>query len=220
MFKERFVNLRHCSDGPVVQFPSNRSNFHESSRNKEARPRQKIHAQIELELPGLRRYAMALLRNPVDSDDLVQETVARALDKIHLWDPETNLRAWLFTIMHNLRVNGVRRAVREGSHVSLEAAFDLGTEPQQGWRLGLRDLERALGQLDEGHRAALLLIGLEGLRYEEAAAVLEVPLGTVRSRLSRARTRLKQMLAGEITRSANNKASATVAARDREMTHK
>jgi RNA polymerase sigma-70 factor (ECF subfamily) len=153
-----------------------------------------IRAQIEQELPGLRRYAAALLRNHPDSDDLVQETVTRALDKLHLWTPGTNLRAWLFTIMHNLRVNTVRRGVREGQHVPIDSAYSLGTPASQTWRLGLRDLEAALDQLDEGQRAVLLLIGLEGLRYDEAAEILELPLGTVRSRLSRARTRLRELL--------------------------
>jgi RNA polymerase sigma-70 factor (ECF subfamily) len=162
-----------------------------------ARPPAGLDARIEDELPGLRRYALALLRNPIDSEDLVQETVLRALANIHLWDPDSNLRAWLFTIMHNLRVSHVRRAVREGKHVPVETAWELGVPPRQGWQLGLRDLDRMLARLEEGQRSLLLLVGLEGLRYEDAATLLDIPLGTVRSRLSRARNRLRQMLAEE-----------------------
>jgi RNA polymerase sigma-70 factor (ECF subfamily) len=152
---------------------------------------------IEAELPGLRRYAAALLRSSPDADDLVQETVARALDKHELWRPGTNLRAWLFTMMHNLRINSARSVRREGFMVPAESALGLGSAPTQNSRLTLRDLRRALDSLEEGHRAVVLLVGLEGLSYEEVAEVLALPLGTVRSRLSRARARLRQLLDGD-----------------------
>jgi RNA polymerase sigma-70 factor, ECF subfamily len=153
---------------------------------------------VEAELPGLRRYAVALLRSGPDADDLVQETVARALDKHELWQPGTNLRAWLFTMMHNLRINSARNLRREGFAVPAEAAATgLSLPATQIGRLTLRDLERALDALEEGHRAVVLLVGLEGLTYEDAAEVLALPLGTVRSRLSRARARLRRLLEGD-----------------------
>lgn len=151
-------------------------------------------AKVEKELPGLRRYAMALLRGNSDADDLVQETVVRALDRMTLFQPGTNLRAWLFTIMHNLRVNAVRRSKREATGLSEEATALLSTPGRQGPAIALRDLRRALDELDEAHRSVLLLVGLEGLSYEEVADVLAVPMGTVRSRLSRARARLRHLL--------------------------
>jgi RNA polymerase sigma-70 factor (ECF subfamily) len=152
---------------------------------------------VEAELPGLRRYAVALLRSGPDADDLVQETVARALDKHMLWRPGTNLRAWLFTMMHNLRVNDARSLRREGIAVNAEAVAGLSLPATQIGRLTLRDLRRAIDALDEGHRAVVLLVGLEGLSYEEVADVLALPLGTVRSRLSRARSRLRQFIEGQ-----------------------
>jgi RNA polymerase sigma-70 factor (ECF subfamily) len=152
---------------------------------------------VEAELPGLRRYAVALLRSGPDADDLVQETVARALDKHELWQPGTNLRAWLFTMMHNLRINGARSRRREGFAISPEIATGLSLPATQVGQLTLRDLKRALDALEEGHRAVVLLVGLEGLSYEDVADILELPLGTVRSRLSRARVRLRRLLEGE-----------------------
>jgi RNA polymerase sigma-70 factor (ECF subfamily) len=152
---------------------------------------------VEAELPGLRRYAVALLRSGADADDLVQETVARALDKRALWQEGTNLRAWLFTMMHNLRINGARSLRREGFALPPEAASGLSSPATQVGRLTLRDLERALAALEEEHRAVVLLVGLEGLSYEEVADVLALPLGTVRARLSRARMRLRRFLDGE-----------------------
>jgi RNA polymerase sigma-70 factor (ECF subfamily) len=152
--------------------------------------------KVEAELPGLRRYAAALLRSQPDIDDLVQETVTRAFDKRALWQPGTNLRAWLFTMMHNLRVNDARRSRRDGFTVPIEAA-SLSLPSTQLDSLILRDLRRAIADLEEGHRAVLLLVGLEGMSYEEVADLLRLPLGTVRSRLSRARSRLRRCVEGE-----------------------
>src|SRR5579863_6168147 len=149
--------------------------------------------KIEEEIPRLRRYARALTRDINAADDLVQDCLTRALSKVHLWQKGTDLRAWLFTILHNQYVNHVRRAVREGSAVGLSDSEPLLTSaPNQGKRLELRDLERAIAKLPEEQRSVLLLVGLEGMRYEEVAAVLDVPVGTIRSRLSRGREMLRQ----------------------------
>jgi RNA polymerase sigma-70 factor, ECF subfamily len=154
-----------------------------------------IYRRIEEEIPRLRRYARALTRDVTAADDLVQDCLARALSKVHLWQEGTDLRAWLFTILHNQYVNHVRRAVREGTAVGLsETEPMLTSQPNQTKRLELRDLERAIAKLPEEQRAVLLLVGLEGMRYEEVAVVLDVPVGTIRSRLSRGREMLRQLM--------------------------
>jgi RNA polymerase sigma-70 factor, ECF subfamily len=154
-----------------------------------------IHRSIEAEIPRLRRYARALTRDVVAADDLVQDCLARALGKLHLWQEGTDLRAWLFTILHNQYVNQVRRAVREGVVVGLSETEPMLTRaPHQGKRLELRDLERAIAKLPEEQRSVILLVGLEGMRYEEVAEILDVPVGTVRSRLSRGREALRRLM--------------------------
>jgi len=154
-----------------------------------------IYRNIEAEIPRLRRYARALARDVAAADDLVQDCLARALGKLHLWQEGTDLRAWLFTILHNQYVNQVRRAVREGAAVGLSETEPMLTRaPHQGRRLELRDLERAIAKLPEEQRSVILLVGLEGMRYEEVAEVLDVPVGTVRSRLSRGREALRRLM--------------------------
>jgi RNA polymerase sigma-70 factor, ECF subfamily len=151
-------------------------------------------ADIVAQIPRLRRYARALTRGDVTAaDDLVQDCLVRAVSKRHLWQEGTDLRAWLFTILHNQYVNQVRRAVREGTAVALS---DTKTEPvlTRAPDQEVRDLERALAQLSDEQRSALLLVGMEGMNYDEAAAVLDVPVGTVRSRLSRGRAALRQLM--------------------------
>lgn len=152
-------------------------------------------ALLEKEIPRLRRYARALARDAARADDLVQSCLARALSKSHLWQPGTDLRAWLFTILHNQHVNDVRRAVREGVTIPVDdVAPVLTVRSTQGAALRLRDLDRAMCRLPEEQRQVLLLVGLEGMRYEEVAAVLNVPVGTVRSRLSRGRDMLRYLM--------------------------
>jgi RNA polymerase sigma-70 factor (ECF subfamily) len=150
---------------------------------------------VEAEIPRLRRYARALTRDVVRADDLVQSCLARAVAKQHLWQPGTDLRAWLFTLLHNQHVNDVRRSVREGINVSIEdAAPVLTIQPNAIDVLQLRDLEKALGQLAQEQRQVILLIGMEGMTYEDAASLLGVPIGTVRSRLSRGRDQLRNLM--------------------------
>ncbi|HZS85030.1 MAG TPA: sigma-70 family RNA polymerase sigma factor [Stellaceae bacterium] len=150
---------------------------------------------LEKEIPRLRRYARALTRDATRADDLVQSCLVRALAKSHLWQPGTDLRAWLFTILHNQHVNDVRRSVREGVNIPVEdVAPVLTVQSTQGSSLQLRDLDRALERLPEEQRQVLLLVGLEGMRYEEVAVVLDVPVGTVRSRLSRGRDTLRRLM--------------------------
>lgn len=150
---------------------------------------------LEAEIPRLRRYARALTRDVSRADDLVQSCLARALAKQHLWQAGTDLRAWLFTILHNQHVNDVRRSVREGVSVAVEEmAPVLTVQPRAHAALLLRDLEAALARLPQEQRQVILLVGLEGMRYEEVAMVLGIPVGTVRSRLSRGRDQLRQLM--------------------------
>jgi RNA polymerase sigma-70 factor, ECF subfamily len=125
-------------------------------------------ASLEGEIPRLRRYARALTRDAARADDLVQSCLLRALAKQHLWQDGTDLRAWLFTILHNLNVNDVRRAVRDGSTVPVEdVAAELPVAPNVHDCLQLRDLNRAIGRLPDEQRQVILLVGLEGMRYDE-----------------------------------------------------
>ena len=156
-----------------------------------------IHHDIEAQIPRLRRYARSLVHDVSAADDLVQETLVRGLAKLHLWQDGTDLRAWLFTILHNQYVNRVRHEIRVGNPVSIEDAALPGRPPDQEWGLELRDLDRALGQLPEEQRAVVLLIGLEGMLYVDVAKVLGIPVGTVRSRLSRGRQTLRRLMTAE-----------------------
>lgn len=150
---------------------------------------------LQNEIPRLRRYARALTRDAARADDLMQNCLLRAIAKEHLWELGTDLRAWLFTILHNQNVNEIRRSVREGVVVAVEdVAPVLTVAPRAAASLQLRDLERAIRLLPEEQRQVILLVGLEGMRYEEVAAVLDIPIGTVRSRLSRGREMLRRLM--------------------------
>ena len=150
---------------------------------------------IEAEIPRLRRYARALTRDVARADDLVQSCLTRALAKQHLWQAGTDLRAWLFTILHNQHVNDVRRSVREGVAVAIEdMAPVLSVQPRATAALELRDLEAAIAKLAPEQRQVILLVGLEGMQYEEVALILGIPVGTVRSRLSRGREQLRRLM--------------------------
>ncbi len=149
------------------------------------------------QIPHLRRYARALGRDAGTADDLVQDCLERALSRFHLFRPDTNLRSWLFTILHNLHVNQARRAGRRPDDGVLadggaEMAGPAGQGPDRG--LPVRDLGRALEKLPDDQREVVLLIGLEEMSYKEAADILGVPMGTVMSRLARGRERLRQLM--------------------------
>src|SRR5437763_11772392 len=153
---------------------------------------------VEAEIPRLRRYARALTRDVIRADDLVQGCLVRAVAKQHLWQPGTDLRAWLFTILHNQHVNEVRRSMREGNNVSIEDAAPMLTTQSNAFdTVQLRDLERAIAKLPVEQSQVILLIGLEGMRYDEVAVILGVPIGTVRSRLSRGRDQLRELIGME-----------------------
>jgi len=175
-----------------------------------------FHRLVEGQIPRLRRYARALTRDSTRADDLMQDTLVRGLAKAHLWQVATDIRAWLFTIMHNQYVNNVRRAQREGATVDVDQmASTLVATTDPTARRQLSEVDRALGHLSKGQREVVLLVGLEGMSYDEAAKILRVPIGTVRSRLGRAREALRARLGfGEETESANRAAQHPAADRD------
>ncbi len=153
---------------------------------------------IRDQVPRLRRYARALLGERSRADDLVQDTLERAWTRFHLWQRGSNLRAWLFTVMHNVFVNQHRKNSREAA-VALDDAPEIAVNDGAAQSMDVRDLTKALTQLPAEFREVLLLVSVEQMSYEEVAEVLNVPLGTVMSRLSRGRARLRALLSGEST---------------------
>lgn len=152
-------------------------------------------AAILTELPRLRRYARAMVGDRAAADDLVQDTLERAWSRFAQWRPGSDLRAWLFGIMHNLRVDQLRRPGLKTLPMD-EEEFEVPTRATQTDRLEVGDLESALARLPEEQRAVLLLVALEEMSYDEVAATLDIPIGTVMSRLSRGRERLRLILEG------------------------
>jgi RNA polymerase sigma-70 factor (ECF subfamily) len=150
------------------------------------------------EIPSLRRYAWALSGDADQADDLVQECLARAISRRKLWISHKGMRPWLFTIMHNIYLNAARRAVNAPVVGSIE---DYGkstvSQSDADTICSISDFEQSLQQLSAEHREALLLVGLEQLSYKEASKVAGVPVGTIMSRLSRAREKLRKSLSGE-----------------------
>ena len=152
---------------------------------------------IAAELPRVRRYARALMSgDPHGADDLVQQALERALERAHLFQPGTNMRAWLFTILHNVNANNRRKLASRPREVWDE---DVGEDtfavaPEAPGKLELRDMARALDQLPLEQRETVLLVSLEGMSYKEISEVLNVPIGTVMSRLARGRDRLRDLL--------------------------
>jgi len=154
--------------------------------------------QIIDQIPHLRRYARALLRDSDAADDLVQECLTRAMGRLDTWRPDTSMRHWLFTILHNIYVNLRRKQSRSPDVRSDSDGIDREPAPaEHDSGLSVRDLTVALGRLPEEQRSTILLVGLEGLSYAEAAAVTGVPVGTVMSRLARGREKLREMMQAE-----------------------
>jgi RNA polymerase sigma-70 factor (ECF subfamily) len=144
-------------------------------------------------VPRLRRYARALAGNRDDADDLVQDTLERAWTRAALWRSVVDMRAWLFGIMHNLHVDALRRG-RLAVVAIDDDTLEVATPPTQGERLAVRDLQAALARLVPEQREVLLLVALEDMAYADIARTLGIPLGTVMSRLSRGRDRLRVLL--------------------------
>lgn len=154
--------------------------------------------ELEVHIASLRRYARALLRNRVDAEDLVQEALVRAIARSDTFQAGTNLRAWLFTILHNVHVNQLRGKAARADEVPVESVeAHLVTPARQEERVELREMMRAVDALPEEQRKVLLLVAVEGMKYDEVARVLGVPIGTVMSRLSRAREAVRNRLNNE-----------------------
>jgi RNA polymerase sigma factor (sigma-70 family) len=151
-------------------------------------------ALLEPLIPALRRYAFALLRDHDAADDLVQDTLERALSRWRLRRLDGDLRAWLFTMQRNLFINDWRQRQRRGPHAGLDDAALPGAAAQQEAGLEVQEVLAALDQLPEEQKSLLLLIGVEDFSYDDAARILGVPMGTVMSRLSRGRQKLRAIL--------------------------
>lgn len=147
------------------------------------------------EIPSLRAFAISLSGNPDRADDLVQETLMKAWAAHASFEPGTNMRAWLFTIMRNTYFSHYRKARREVQDTDGEAAARLVSHPEQQGRVDLADFRAALEQLSADQREALILIGASGFSYEEAAEICGCAVGTIKSRVNRARQRLMQLMA-------------------------
>lgn len=153
---------------------------------------------MESQVPHLRRYARVLTRDPEEADDLVQDTLERAISRLEKFREGTNLRSWMFTIMHNVHIDGRRRAQRRGPHVPIEDWTPDSHHPApQPWHVELGRLNANFDRLRANERDVIRLVGLEGLKYEEAAEELGVRVGTIKSRLFRARENLRRMQEGE-----------------------
>ena len=151
--------------------------------------------QILEHIPRLRRYARALVGDRHAADDLVQDTLERAWNKFHLWRPGSDLRAWLFAIMHNVFVNQVR-SKRSDMEKTMEELPIVAVRAAQSDSLEIADVERALRVLPDEQREVLLLVAIEEMTYDEVSRALAIPIGTVMSRLSRARERTRRLIAG------------------------
>ncbi|HET6470160.1 MAG TPA: sigma-70 family RNA polymerase sigma factor [Geminicoccaceae bacterium] len=150
--------------------------------------------EITEHIIALRRYARALAGNAADADDLVQECLARVLAQMRAWRPVRDLRAYLFATLHNVFIDGSRRRRAASLEVPIEdAAAGIMFPANQLFRLEVRDLLEALAQIPSEQREVVLLVGLEGMSYLEAASALGVPIGTVMSRLSRGREALRRL---------------------------
>jgi len=145
-------------------------------------------------LPSLRAFAHSLAGNAARADDLVQDTVVKALSHAEQFEPGTNMRAWLFTILRNQYYSLLRKQRREVEDVDGQHALRLATRPSQDDRVDLEDFKRALAQLPPDQREVLILIGASGCSYEEAAGICQCAVGTIKSRANRARKKLADML--------------------------
>ena len=148
---------------------------------------------IEL-LPSLRAFARSLTHNPAQADDLVQDTLVKALANVERFEPGTNLRAWLFTILRNHYYSQLRKSKREIEDADGKFAARLSSRPEQDGSVDLEDFKVAFQQLAPDHREVLTLVGASGCSYEEAANICGCAVGTIKSRVNRARKKLSEML--------------------------
>src|ERR1700677_2249570 len=156
--------------------------------------RENVREQIAALLPRLRRFARTLTRNPHDADDVVQIAIERALSRLEQWRPDARLDSWMFKIVRNAWIDELRsRGRRSRIFVGPEAGENVG-EPAMDREADLLSVQAAMARLPEDQRAAVSLVLVEGLPYKDAADVLEIPVGTLTSRLARGREALQAML--------------------------
>ena len=153
-------------------------------------------AEIIACIPSLRRYARGLVSDREHADDLVQDTLERAWSRFSMWQRRGEIRAWMFGIMHNHFIDRLRAQRSRPEDSAGDDLPDVSQRPLQTDALELRDLDRLLQRLPPEQREVLLLVGVEELSYQEVASVLGLPIGTVMSRLSRARARLREEMQG------------------------
>jgi RNA polymerase sigma-70 factor (ECF subfamily) len=163
---------------------------------KEQNDRAEFEATLLDAVPHVRAFARSLTRNREEADDLTHDAVVRALGAMNQFTPGTNFKAWIFTILRNLYYNGRRRQSSRFSSIDDMPGLEPSIEPSQESALAFNDFRRAFFQLTDVHREVLTLVGAGGLSYEEAAAVCDCRVGTVKSRVSRARAELKELLEG------------------------
>jgi len=154
-----------------------------------------IKKQIVVLIPKLRRYARALTQNKESADDLVQDALERALTKSELWKRGTDLRAWLFTVLHNVHINNLQKDRRRGTHFPIEDTMEnLSYSDSQLTEIELKDCLGALSLLSIEQREVIVLVAIEEMDYAQVAAVIDAPIGTVMSRLSRARQNIRRLM--------------------------
>ncbi|MGE4373352.1 MAG: sigma-70 family RNA polymerase sigma factor [Xanthobacter sp.] len=188
-----------------VQEPSAQSPPSRASGSKGHAPHERTDSvadprnQVVALLPALRAFARALTRGRSEADDLVQETLLKALSNIDKFEPGTNMRAWLFTILRNSFYTDIRKRRRESDGLAHLAGQSHHAGPEQEWALTLKSVEEALTRLPDDQREALVLVGAAGLSYEEAANVCGCAVGTIKSRVNRARAKLLTLMGAEET---------------------
>lgn len=156
---------------------------------------------LEPLIPALRRYARSFAKDKSAADDLVQDTLEHAVSRWYQRRADGDARAWVFSILHNLAISGIRRAARRGQHLPLDDAHESDVAARFAQEDGLcrRDILKALSQLPEDQRSVLLLVSVEDMSYAQVAGILDVPIGTVMSRLARARSRLRKLMEDDST---------------------
>lgn len=163
--------------------------------------------KIEQHIPALRRYAWSLAKNQSDADDLVQETIAKALAGWSMLKSEKKLRQWMFSILHNLFLNDIRRQRTRRDYLENTAEGEPGFNANQVDQVYFKQVMKCVAKISEGRRSVLILVTIEGFSYEETARILNIATGTVMSRLSRARADLREMLEEDETDSKRSKIS-------------